>query len=706
MAVSRGDLFLMISEFACSNSIPETAKINLYKLINSMFPIKVLPDSQYTHDKLMNPNEGNEFHAVCPGCTLYIGQFGKIPSVFDCPNCQKKTNLTKICETSFYWLTDPSKQISDLLNIYQKDYMSIIRDRIPSDEYLQDIFDGKLYRKFQNSLPPETRYRYVSGCMNTDGAKKFDSSKSSIDPIYLMLNELPPHIRTKKLITCGLWYNKKKPEMAAFVDKFVDILNRLETEGIKCEIENEEKIIKLFVVTACLDSVARAPLQGTMQFNGAYGCSWCLHPGFHAEGSMRYPLIEENIPFRNHEDTVEAMINYTPGSNFLGIKYPSPMINVLMFDLVEGFVTDYLHAVLEGAVRQMLKHQLQVLTEEQLKKLDEKMLKIKVPKQIGRLSKKLSEWKDWSAADLENWCLYYSIPILSTFLPETELEHWVLLVESLYILLKDKIHITELDAADKKLLIFVGQLEDICKNKACMTINIHILTHIPTAVLNWGPLWATSTFAFETANRYSLQAIHSARGVNLQIARYVHFRHHLLIIEEKIKPTANRAVLQFCDETLARKAKSVDKMNQITYFGVYDDLDCSLSSYLEKAYPKHVSRDSKLYYKIVKNGCLYDSYFREKERSDNSVCKLKNGDYFKILYFILDEKYRHELTIGHYVHTRRKFSTMHTAFREITNIDQSKLEVIKTETIERICVFTEEPEIKFLCQIPNQSHNR
>ena len=107
-----------------------------------------------------------------------------------------------------------------------------------------------------------------------------------------MVNELPAQIRANKLITCGLWFHKKKPQMTIFLDKFVDIKNKVTCNGIPCTISGEKRSLRLFVLSCCVDSVARAPVQGITQFNGKFSCNWCLHPGQHHEGSMRYPAME------------------------------------------------------------------------------------------------------------------------------------------------------------------------------------------------------------------------------------------------------------------------------------------------------------------------------------------------------------------------------------------------------------------------------
>ena len=55
-----------------------------------------------------------------------------------------------------------------------------------------------------------------------------------------------------------------------------------------------------------------------------------------------------------------------------------------------------------------------------------------------------------------------------------------------------------------------------------MTFNVHLLTHLCRSVREWGPIWATSVFAFEDKNRFVLSQKKSPYQVAKQIAnRYI-----------------------------------------------------------------------------------------------------------------------------------------------------------------------------------------
>uniref|UniRef100_A0ABD2WQP1 Uncharacterized protein n=1 Tax=Trichogramma kaykai TaxID=54128 RepID=A0ABD2WQP1_9HYME len=323
---------------------------NLFKLANNFFETPILPNSKYALDKLLN-NSGVEYHAVCQTCSAYLGQHSKDQPYEYCTNCNSETQLKNPSDENYFILIDPSVQIADLLHTYEDHYDYVMNKRIPNNENIMtDVYDGNVYTKFVSSLPPQQQSKYVTIIFNTDGAPKFENSKKSIWPIYLMLHELPQQERMNNLICCGLWFNEKKPDMILFMDKFVNMFNNITSQGIRCNIKNEDITITPYIVSCCVDSVARAPMQGMKQFNGYYGCNWCLHPGEH-DGVMMYTLQDVPVSLRTHEDTLQLMLQSDIDHINFGVKYASPLINLPSFNIVDGFVPDYMHFCLEGVAK-------------------------------------------------------------------------------------------------------------------------------------------------------------------------------------------------------------------------------------------------------------------------------------------------------------------------------------------------------------------
>ena len=77
----------------------------------------------------------------------------------------------------------------------------------PTSADLQDVLDGKEYKKHRRSLSVKAN---VSLTLNTDGTDVFRSSSASMYPIWLTINELP------LFLLVGLWFSKVKPTMATF----------------------------------------------------------------------------------------------------------------------------------------------------------------------------------------------------------------------------------------------------------------------------------------------------------------------------------------------------------------------------------------------------------------------------------------------------------------------------------------------------------
>lgn len=132
-------------------------------------------------------------------------------------------------------------------------------------------------------------------------------------------------------------------------------MNQLSNIGIECKIKNEKRIVKPYVLVACVDSVARAPMQGHTQFNGKFGCSWCMHPGEWFAVSMRYPILLDYPEQRTHSQTIGFMHFITDNSlkHYYSVKTVSPLINMKAFDIVCGYVPDYMHCYLAEVGKQI-----------------------------------------------------------------------------------------------------------------------------------------------------------------------------------------------------------------------------------------------------------------------------------------------------------------------------------------------------------------
>ncbi|CAL1281899.1 unnamed protein product [Larinioides sclopetarius] len=105
--------------------------------------------------------------------------------------------------------------------------------------------------------------------------------------------------------------------------------------------------------------IARCKLQNIIQFNGYYGCSWCEHKGVSVDKGhgrvMSYTLQgrNDNAALRTQSTFFNAAKQAVEKDvRVLGVKGPRILNSLNNFNIISGFITDYMHCVCLGIVRQ------------------------------------------------------------------------------------------------------------------------------------------------------------------------------------------------------------------------------------------------------------------------------------------------------------------------------------------------------------------
>ena len=120
---------------------------------------------------------------------------------------------------------------------------------------------------------------------NTDDVPLFKSSKISIWPIFLVINELEPKLRFKSvnIIFAGMWYSTKKPDPSIFLELLYRELKILEKDAnVIVPLDGiglVPKVIKVILIAGTFDLPARCLVSDTPQFNGRHGCIKCYQEG-------------------------------------------------------------------------------------------------------------------------------------------------------------------------------------------------------------------------------------------------------------------------------------------------------------------------------------------------------------------------------------------------------------------------------------------
>lgn len=103
----------------------------------------------------------------------------------------------------------------------------------------------------------------------------------------------------------------------------------------------------------------------------------------------------------------------------------------------------------------------------QISKCDRRLLSIKIPNNITRSPQSIHQLVKWkgekednvkdcihvclyltAGSELQNWLLYYSVPVLKDILPEKYFQHYLLLVIGFHLLLGEEVSQHQLEMAD------------------------------------------------------------------------------------------------------------------------------------------------------------------------------------------------------------------------------------------------------------------
>lgn len=156
------------------------------------------------------------------------------------------------------------------------------------------------------------------------------------------------------MILAGLWLDKEAPKMEIFLKPFIEELRTLYSVGM--EIENI--IYKIICTTACADSCARCKLSNFKQFNGKYGCTYCMHPGLlvNINGTKQLRFVNSICgEKRNMLSTLAHMKDAeTLGKSIYGVKGVSTLISIPSFDVISGLPIDVMHCIFLGVAKSLV----------------------------------------------------------------------------------------------------------------------------------------------------------------------------------------------------------------------------------------------------------------------------------------------------------------------------------------------------------------
>ena len=137
-----------------------------------------------------------------------------------------------------------------------------------------DIYEGEVYTELSQDGGILADHRNISFTWYTDGISIYRSSKFSIWPLYLIINELPFDERTKKesIILAAMWFGEDKPIPKLLLEPLVPSIMELR-QGIDLYIPNTDipVHVKGIIICGTCDLPAKALFLNMNQYNGRHG---------------------------------------------------------------------------------------------------------------------------------------------------------------------------------------------------------------------------------------------------------------------------------------------------------------------------------------------------------------------------------------------------------------------------------------------------
>lgn len=386
--------------------------------------------------------------------------------------------------------------LNSLLKYLKTDYPNLPSDsrtllRTPKSRRVMNIAPGKyIHIGIRNNLethlnnfeldklPKELQLDF-----NIDG---LPISKSSNSCFWLILCRIVGV--DNDIFPVGVYHGYSKPEnFDLFLTPLVD-----ELEIITNSFMHKEKSVKIKIRAIVCDAPARAACTGVKGHTGYHSCHKCTLEGEYVENRVIFSgrgNARTDVSFRNRVD-MDHHISTSPFER-------------LNIDMVEQFPHDYLHVVLLGVMRKLIRMWISggtysLLPSRQTAKISrrlENLVKTQPP-EFQRKTRKISEINYFKGSELRTFVLYTGPFVLKNILPNDKYEHFLLLHNAIRILCSNEYkHLTDLS---KTLLdTFVEDYEILYGTKN-MTYNVHSLLHIVEDVKKFGCLDEYSAFQFES----------------------------------------------------------------------------------------------------------------------------------------------------------------------------------------------------------------
>ena len=415
------------------------------------------------------------------------------------------------------------------------------KSRTVQENSLCDIYDGRVWKKFvkyENASFLEEDHSYAL-MLNLDWFQPYQHLQYSVGAIYLSILNLPSTLRYKLHNICliGIIPGPNEPEITvnSYIKPLVNDLLQF-WNGVELIVQSTtaaKKKVRCAIICCSCDLPAGRKLCGFLGHSAHLGCSKCKKEFVSGQHGLDYSGFNREtwVPRTNeeHRKDVEKLSKCKSKTELakkeseLGCRYSS-LLDLPYFDPPTMLVIDPMHNLFLGLAKHFIKKVFlknAILSENDLKVLQNRINKVMAPSDIGRIPYKIeSSFKSFTADQYKNWVNHYSIMCLHGLLSTEHLECWRHLVLACRILCKFILTHNEIVIADALLLQFCCRTEHLF-GKDIITPNMYMSCHIKECILDYGPINNFWVFSFERFNGVLGKLPNNNRSIEIQMRRFL-----------------------------------------------------------------------------------------------------------------------------------------------------------------------------------------
>ena len=252
--------------------------------------------SHYYFAQFAKPTEDKRMYVFyCKECNVALCKPTlrknlKTISPAECKECLKQYPLsTRV--TSNFIVMNVEEQLksmlsdSDILDIVAKKSLDARKSISSKRSEINDVHDGKLYKKNKFIKNSKKEDIVLTANINCDGAAMYETSKFSLWPILMMINELPFNVRSKMTLLTAALFTQKEPDiklMDLFMKSLLEQMKPLINRGFKILNKNSNVIVRVFLIPLffVLDSVARPIVAARVKLMDTLGAIGATYMAF------------------------------------------------------------------------------------------------------------------------------------------------------------------------------------------------------------------------------------------------------------------------------------------------------------------------------------------------------------------------------------------------------------------------------------------